>query len=63
VIGREMKKIVADNLNLYERLRGIIARQIELKENGAFIRNMVNENNSNVEEIIGLLKSLLNGFL
>jgi predicted nucleotidyltransferase len=63
VIGREMKKIVADNLNLYERLRGIITRQIELKENSAFIRNMVNENNSNVEEIIGLLKSLLNGFL
>jgi predicted nucleotidyltransferase len=63
VIGREMKKIVADNLNLYQRLTGIITSQIELKENSAFIRNMVNENNSNVEEIIGLLKSLLNGFL
>jgi hypothetical protein len=63
VIGREMKKIVADNLNLYERLIDILTRQIELKENSAFIRNMVNEDNSNVEEIIGLLKSLLHGFL
>lgn len=63
VIGREIKKIVADNLNLYERLIGIITRQIELRENSAFIRNMVNEDNSNVEEVNGLLKSLLNGFL
>jgi predicted nucleotidyltransferase len=63
VIGREMKRIVADNLNLYERLIGILTRQIELKENSAFIRNMVNETNSNMEEIIGLLKSLLNGFI
>jgi hypothetical protein len=63
VIGREMKKIVADNTNLYQRLTDILTKQIELKENSAFIRNMVNEDKSNVEEIIRLLRSLLNGFI
>ncbi|MEO6851625.1 MAG: nucleotidyl transferase AbiEii/AbiGii toxin family protein [Mucilaginibacter sp.] len=63
VIGREMKKIVVNNDNLYQRLEGILTRQIELKENSAFIRNMVNENNSNVEDIILLLKNLLKGFI
>jgi predicted nucleotidyltransferase len=62
VVGREMKKIAADNLNLNQRLTRIISKQIELKESSAFIRNMVNENNSNVEEIIRLLQCLLDGF-
>lgn len=57
-----MKKIVADNLNLNQRLTHIISKQMELKESSAFIRNMVNENNSNVEEITRLLKNLLAGF-
>jgi predicted nucleotidyltransferase len=61
VIGREMKKIIDDNIDLYNRLTGIIIKQIELKANSAFIRNMVNEDNSNVEEVIRLLENLLDG--
>lgn len=61
VIGREMKKIIGDNIGLYNRITGIINKQIELKANSAFIRNMVNEANSNVEEVIRLLKNILQG--
>ena len=61
VIGREIKKITNGNDNLYQRLTGIIERQIYLKENSAFVRIMVNGGNSNVEEIIRILKSLLTG--
>ena len=41
VVGREMKKIAAGNLNLNQRLPRIIFKQIKLKQRRAFIRNMV----------------------
>lgn len=62
VIGREMKKIVAGNENLYNRLTGIITKHIALKEDSPFVRNMVNESNTNVDEIIRILNNLLTGF-
>lgn len=61
VIGREIKKIATGNTRLYQRLKGIIDTQIALKDNSAFIRNMVNEDGSNVEEVTTLLKNLLKG--
>lgn len=61
VIGREIDKIVANNPNLHQRLISIISKQIESKSNSSFIRNMVSESKSTVDEMIKLLKSLLKG--
>jgi predicted nucleotidyltransferase len=61
VIGREMKKIAANNESLHQRLSKIIATQIELKENSAFTRNMVQESGGTVEEAVTLLDRLLQG--
>jgi predicted nucleotidyltransferase len=62
VIGREMHKIIAENEALFQRLSKIITAQIELKENSAFIRNMVQESGGTVEEMTKLLERLLFGF-
>jgi len=62
VIGREMQKIVAENEALFQRLSKIITAQIGLKENSAFIRNMVQESGGTVEEMTKLLERLLSGF-
>lgn len=61
VIGREINKMVAVNENLHQRLTNIISKQIELKRNSSFIRNMVSESKGTVNEMTELLKSLLKG--
>ncbi|MEO8885540.1 MAG: nucleotidyl transferase AbiEii/AbiGii toxin family protein [Mucilaginibacter sp.] len=61
VIGREIKNIAADNAVLHQRLKGIIMKQLALKEQSAFIRNMVIEIGSNVAAVTTLLESLLKG--
>jgi predicted nucleotidyltransferase len=63
VIGREMRKIVGGNENLLERLTSIIGAQVELKEKSAFIRNMVQEADGSVDQIVLLLQQLQIGLL
>lgn len=61
VIGREIKKIIAGNDDLLQRLIHILEVHMEQKEKSGLIRNMVNESDSNVESILQLLTSLLEG--
>lgn len=61
VIGREIYKIVANNISLHQRLINIISKLVESKRNSSFIRNMVSESESTVDEMIHLLESLLKG--
>lgn len=61
VIGREIKKIAAENEKLRERLTAILSKQIELGEKSPFIRNMVQEADADVEVIVYLLKKLKQG--
>lgn len=61
VIGREMKKIAAGNDKLLERLTSILSKQIGLMEKSPFVRNMVQEADGTVEEMVWLLKKLANG--
>jgi predicted nucleotidyltransferase len=62
VIGREMQKIAADNEPLGQRLTKIITVHMALKENSPFVRNMVQESDGTVEEMVKFLERLLNGF-
>ena len=61
VIGREIKKIAAENEKLRERLTAILSRQVELGEKSPFIRNMVQEADADVEAVVYLLKKLKQG--
>lgn len=63
VIGREMQKIAIENEQLFQRLTKIMSTQIDLKENSAFIRNMVQESGGTVEEMVALVEHMANGFM
>ncbi len=58
VIGREVRKICAQNEVLLERLKQILDSHIQLKENSMFIRNMVAETDGTVEKSIQLLQNI-----
>lgn len=59
IIGREIKKIASANKNLMKRLNRILEKHISAMEDSAFIRLMVSENKSSVEENVKLLQYLL----
>ncbi|GAA0534275.1 nucleotidyl transferase AbiEii/AbiGii toxin family protein [Chitinophaga japonensis] len=61
VIGREIKRITAGNEQLQARLVKILQTQIGEAENSSFVRNMVAETGSTVEEALERLNSLLTG--
>jgi len=61
VIGREIRKIIAGNDDLLQRIVNILQVQIEQKEKSGLIRNMVNESGKNVDSILQLLIHLLEG--
>lgn len=61
VIGREIKKTIAGNGDLLRRLVNILVVHMNLREKSGLIRNMVNESDRNVEMVLQLLASLLEG--
>lgn len=61
IIGKEMQKLCTTNPTLRERLASIISREISAGENSHFIKRMVIESGTNVEEIISWLQELHNG--
>lgn len=61
IIGREIKKIIDGNENLFIRLREILADKIEKKENSPFVRQMTEETKTNVDEVMDWIKALQKG--
>jgi phosphoenolpyruvate-protein kinase (PTS system EI component) len=61
VIGREIKRITANNAQLQERLKRIIQGHIALAEDSSFTRNMVEETGKTVEEVLIWVNALLKG--
>ncbi|HJV19187.1 MAG TPA: hypothetical protein VJ552_04850 [Sediminibacterium sp.] len=61
VIGREIKKIVHDNADLITRIRLILKRHIELKENSELVRKMSSETEVGTDQIVEWLQALLLG--
>jgi predicted nucleotidyltransferase len=62
VIGRELKKLCADNNSLKERVQNILEREVAGGSGSRFIRQMVQETNSDAEKMQNWLKQLLKGF-
>jgi predicted nucleotidyltransferase len=63
VIGREIHKMVAKNPSLHQRLKTILSKLLESKGNSSFVRNMVNESKSTIDQMVQLLDSLLKGMM
>lgn len=61
VIGRELKKLYADNESLKKRIQHILKREIAGATDSRFIRQMVLETRSDVEKMQTWLTHLLNG--
>ncbi len=61
IIGREIKKIIVGNENLFIRLREILADKMEKKENSPFVRQMTEETKTNVNEVMDWIKALQKG--
>ncbi|WGQ09782.1 hypothetical protein QG516_25030 [Pedobacter gandavensis] len=61
VIGREIRKIIAGNDELLQRIISILQVQLKQKEKSGLIRNMVNESERNVDYVLQLLVYLLKG--
>lgn len=61
VIGREIYKILKSNTALCKRMIEIITGHIKRKEKSAFIRNMAQETDKSIEEMILFLKGVLLG--
>ncbi|MET1057891.1 MAG: hypothetical protein ABWY16_21430, partial [Pedobacter sp.] len=59
VIAREISKMVAANDSLKHRLQGILTRHIEQQEKSALVRNMVNESETDVEQVVAILEVML----
>lgn len=59
VIGREVNNMSKDNKPLHERLKGILKEHIELAHESTFVRNMVAETRSDVEQCVSWLKRML----
>ncbi len=58
VIGREIKKICAENGNLLNRLKQILKSHIDQLEESLFVKNMVAENLGNAEKSVRLLQNI-----
>jgi len=61
VIGREIKKIISTNANLSERIKQILQNHIDKQDESLFIKNMMAETRSTVEQAVGQLKNILQG--
>lgn len=61
VIGREIKAILTINEALGNRVRAIVANHIEQAEKSMFIRNMVDETETDVATMIKWLKAIEQG--
>jgi len=61
VIGREIKKIIQFNAELISRINTILQGHVEKRENSAFIRMMLVNENDTVDSRIRLLEHLLKG--
>ncbi|WP_313367731.1 nucleotidyl transferase AbiEii/AbiGii toxin family protein [Sphingobacterium mizutaii] len=64
VLGRKMRKIASSNEGLVIRLNNILEKHIQMEENGAFVRLMVNPLNddSTIESVVKALKDIHKGF-
>lgn len=62
VIGRELKKLCAENEPLKKRIQHILEREIGGGADSRFIRQMVQETKSDVEKMQSWLLLLLNGY-
>jgi predicted nucleotidyltransferase len=61
VVGREIKAIIAANTGLHERVKKFLFTQIRREEKSSFVRLMVAETDSDVEEMVKWLKLMLKG--
>ena len=61
VIGREIRRIADRNMQLQIRLTTILKLQLDLAENSAFIRNMVEETEMTLEEVAKWVSAILRG--
>jgi len=59
VVAREIRKMVAANDSLKQRLQGILKKHIDQQEKSALVRNMVNESETNVEQVAAILEAML----
>lgn len=62
VIGRELKKLCADNGALKKRIQDILEREIAGGADSKFIRQMVQETQSNAEKMQNWLIHLITGY-
>lgn len=63
VVGRELKKLCTDNQSLKERIQRILEREIAGGTGSRFIRQMIQEANSDAEKMQNWLAHLLNGYM
>jgi predicted nucleotidyltransferase len=63
VIGREIKKIIQPNLELWQRIKSIVTNFLEQQENSVFVREMVQETSQTVSEMLKWLNQLQAGLL
>ncbi|HMH23625.1 MAG TPA: nucleotidyl transferase AbiEii/AbiGii toxin family protein [Puia sp.] len=61
VIGREIKKIIQQNSGLLQRVKSIVENFLAQKEESVFVRQVVQETNQPVSEILKWLTKLLGG--
>lgn len=61
VIGREIKKIIAENEELTKRLISILIRHITEDEKSVFIRQMAEETGLTVKNMVTWIKAILSG--
>jgi predicted nucleotidyltransferase len=62
VIGREIRKITAQNSSLTARIKDILELHIQQSSKSLFIRNMIFGTDENVAEKVTLLQNMLLGF-
>lgn len=58
VIGREIKHIVGENVTLLDRLTSILNVHIEMNEKSSFLRNMIGDSESTIENKTRLLQNM-----
>lgn len=61
VIGREINKIISENNMLLKRIKSILTKFFEEKENSVFIRSMLTQEDDTIEEKTRLIQRLLEG--
>ena len=61
VVGREIKKICADNSQLHNRIQRIVSDEIDKIDKSAFLRAMMRETGKTLEEMNDLLMNMLEG--